>query len=285
MPQEPCSERSELTRLFARRVGGADTDAEGAVLELVHRLQRSVRVKSGQVPFEKYLALRKVKDVSYRRNLGFDGQVEPLGSTCEDGFRIVLNRSARMTRNRFTLAHELCHTFFYEYVPEIKFSPHSTDPAEERLCNLGAAELLMPAKLVRRIIKGQPICLDTLKRVAAQFHVSNEAMVLRLNELRLWRVELSLWMRLTNGKFAIERIVGGKTKDWEWMDTSEIARAWEFGTDSAGLGMLLRFDQRGERHVLPVRFDLTRCQERVCVLWGQGVVNSHPDNAPLFKGG
>ena len=57
---------------------------------------------------------------------------------------MLVNKKHPQTRVRFTIAHEICHTFFYEIVPELKFVSHPTDPAEERLCNAGAAALLMP---------------------------------------------------------------------------------------------------------------------------------------------
>ncbi len=163
------------------------------------------------------------------------------------------------------MAHELCHTFFYEVVPEIKFLPRPNDPAEERLCNLGAAELLMPEKLVKREAKGQPVCLRTLERLAALFRVSNDAMVLRLIQLKLWQVEFSSWIRLSNGKFAMEKVVGGTIKDREWPDANQLDDAWTFGKPTAGHQFLTRYDDRGVRQVIPIRFDLARRQNRICV--------------------
>ena len=47
-------------------------------------------------------------------------------------------------RMRFTIAHELCHTYFYELVPELKFCDHGPNDEEEAICNQGAAALLIP---------------------------------------------------------------------------------------------------------------------------------------------
>jgi Zn-dependent peptidase ImmA (M78 family) len=52
--------------------------------------------------------------------LNCDGLIEPLGKTFADGFRIKLNKTTPPVRSRFTLVHEICHTFFYQLVPEIK---------------------------------------------------------------------------------------------------------------------------------------------------------------------
>jgi len=82
--------------------------------------------------------------MEYKVSWDRDGSLEPLGKGFDQGFKLTLNARSPKNRVRFTQAHELCHTFFYQYVPEIKFRPHLEDPGEEQLCNFGAAELLMP---------------------------------------------------------------------------------------------------------------------------------------------
>jgi hypothetical protein len=159
-------------------------------------------------------------------------------------------------------------------VPEIKFSPQQTDPSEERLCNLGAAELLMPANVVKREARYLPICLDALYALSTLFRVSNEAMALRLIELDIWEVQLSSWLKLTNGKFAIERCVGGSIKDWEWPAPAQMEEALKSGTPSSGHQFLVRHCQGGAIQGLSVRFDLKARGSRICMLWGKGVVGS-----------
>ena len=283
MERQTFSEPSELTELFRQRAGANTAGPEDAVLRLVSELRRSAKTKLGQVPLDKYLTLRKVVEVSHSRDPGFDAKIEPVGKTYADGFRIVINRSASASRARFSLAHELCHTFFYELVPEIKFLPRPTDSAEERLCNLGAAELLMPAKLVKRESKGHPICLKTLEQLATFFRVSNEAMAFRLNQLGLWRVEFSTWMKLTNGKFSMEKVVGGKSKDWEWPNASQLEEAWTLGRGASGHQFLTRLDDQGVPAALSIRFDLARRGNRICMLWGKGVSGSDPNRGSLFR--
>jgi len=283
MEHKVSSEQSELTELFRQRAGTSTASSEDAVLGLVSELRKSANAKLGQVPLDKYLTLRNVVEVSYCRDLGFDAKIEPVGNTFADGFRIAINRSASASRSRFTLAHELCHTFFYELVPEIKFLPQPNDPVEERLCNLGAAELLMPAKLVKRESKGHHICLKTLEQLATLFRVSNEAMAFRLNQLNLWQVEFSSWIKLTNGKFAIERTVGGGTKDWEWPDASQLEEAWTLGRPLAGHQFLTRQDDLGVLQARPIRFDLARRGNRICMLWGRGVTGSDTNCDSLFR--
>ena len=106
----------------------------------------------------------------------------------------------------------------YERVPEIKFAAHPVDPAEERLCNCGAEELLMPMLDVKRRAKGKPVSLEALQALADHYRVSAPAMLIRLRNLGLWKAELVLWHEMTNGMFAVKRLWGGRMVDWQWLD-------------------------------------------------------------------
>jgi len=77
-------------------------------------------------------------------DLGVDGILQ-CGANRK--FRIILNSKSNERRKNFTLAHEIAHTFFYfdlhEFGEKYRGSDNY-DKEEERLCNLAAAELLMP---------------------------------------------------------------------------------------------------------------------------------------------
>ena len=66
------------------------------------------------------------------------------------------------------------------------------DPIEERLCNIGAAELLMPEKGVRRLAKSKSVGLGHLDSMAEFYGVNREAMLIRLTKLRLWDALLAI---------------------------------------------------------------------------------------------
>ena len=78
--------------------------------------------------------------------LPFDGGVFE-----ESGQRTIkINSLAPLSRQRFTLAHELGHVILER---SVKGSPScQTDDALERACNCIAAELLMPADETRKIV-------------------------------------------------------------------------------------------------------------------------------------
>ncbi len=146
--------------------------------------------------------------------------IEPLGASLANGFRVVLRKGAPNSRQRFTVAHEICHTFFYEAAPELKLGANHEDPFEEALCNYGASCLLMPEDVIRPNALVSNPCLASLETLSQLFAVSHEAMIVRLRDLGLWRCEYSLWHRMTTGEFAIERLYGWPRINWNWADVS-----------------------------------------------------------------
>lgn len=110
------------------------------------------------------------------------------------GFRIYLqsnftNQSGTNFRRRFTLAHELVHTFFYDRnvgVPRrVRGSPRGS--TLERLCHMGASQILVPDVLLRQALRptGQVESAESILKLARLFSVSVEVMVRRLHELGL----------------------------------------------------------------------------------------------------
>ena len=67
----------------------------------------------------------------------------------QDNF-ILPNRNK--TRERFSLAHELAHTFFYDRNQEVPKPMKGSPRGEklERLCHLAASEILLPSPLLKK---------------------------------------------------------------------------------------------------------------------------------------
>lgn len=102
-------------------------------------------------PFDPHV-YAKVLDIEVREvdNMAIDGM---LIRNSDGRFVATLKRNASPERRNFTLAHEIAHTFFYNDLEEFgeKFrSGPLFDPEEERLCDLAAAEMLMPFSHFRR---------------------------------------------------------------------------------------------------------------------------------------
>jgi Zn-dependent peptidase ImmA (M78 family) len=208
-----------VERFAAAARSGEPRSPQDEIVQCVKALRRRLGVRAvAPVRLEPFLAARNIVDVATDDALKADGALAPLGADFGAGFRMILRRDLPEGRINFTVAHEICHTFFYERVPEIKFAAHPADPEEERLCNGGAEELLMPALDVKRRAKDRPVSLAALQALAADYCVSAPAMLIRLRNLGLWKAELVLWHEMTNGTFAVKRQWGGRMADWRWLE-------------------------------------------------------------------
>ena len=115
-----------------------------------------------------------------------------------DQATIGVNARHALSRQRFTIAHELGHYLLHSsrelfvdknYVVHFRDQNSSTgsDPIEVE-ANQFAAELTMPAAKVRELFNDYRFDIDdegALKRLANQFHVSSTAMAVRLSSLDL----------------------------------------------------------------------------------------------------
>jgi len=113
----------------------------------------------------------------------------------KEGFTIFYRPSYKV-REKFTIAHEIGHTFFYnlQTSPPARLSPSPFPIADEqRICDLIASELLMPRNSVLRAVERlesqgrtapQP---DILMSLARTYSVSVPAVARRLvQDLNVW---------------------------------------------------------------------------------------------------
>ena len=263
---------SELVRLFVERSPVDTQDPLESMCFHVRKLRADATRAGSKPPFEAVLHLRHIDDPEYDDGLSCDGCLVPKGRAYADGFRMLLRSGAPRARTRFTFAHEICHSFFYEIVPEIKFSEHSTDDEEERLCNTGAAELLMPADSIQRDADGRAMSLSTLTSLASEYGVSVDAMLTRLRGLRIWSCELTVWHRLTNGRFACDRKLGGiNHPGWQWLDPSVLEGVWnEPKAHSQSGRVFVSFtDDQGRDYSTLVYYEAQRRGGAVFALWSR----------------
>jgi Zn-dependent peptidase ImmA (M78 family) len=268
-----------LVELFADRVGGSGSDARSVLKGLLCDLRKAVRWTRKSPQLERAQMVRGILCMEYKVSWDRDGSLEPLGKGFDQGFKLTLNARSPKNRVRFTQAHELCHTFFYQYVPEIKFRPHLEDPGEEQLCNFGAAELLMPEYSLRNEVKRLPRSIQSLLSLAAVYSVSPEAMMTRLRSLRLWNGELYIWQRAADD-FVVDRIIGGRWLPWKWSDRAVPMDAWVRGQQS-GHSYLEYEVCPGYKQFKPISFDIKRTGNTLVALSGV----SSPDQRegkPLF---
>lgn len=147
-------------------------------------------------PYEYAEALGvEVKEVE---NLPMDGLLK----RAESGvFVVQLKKEASRSRKNFTLAHELAHTFYYNHLMKhsVRFRGNrAADPEEEFLCNIGASELLMPAKVFQRDLmkyrQNGLITPATLIQLLRLYQVSLQAVMIRSTEL-MREITCAIWRR------------------------------------------------------------------------------------------
>jgi Zn-dependent peptidase ImmA (M78 family) len=101
-----------------------------------------------------------------------------------DGKQILFNPKRPKERIAFSIAHEISHTFFPNSVCGARFrNIHASSSKEanelERLCDLGAAEILMPIEEFQIATNGN-YTLRNVPQMAAMFGSSLEATTYRL---------------------------------------------------------------------------------------------------------
>jgi hypothetical protein len=97
----------------------------------------------------------------------------------ETGLRIVYSCYLSKPRRRFTIAHEIAHAYFESRWPDL---PRPNKEVEQ-ICDMMAAEILMPGCRVLEMIKGK-FRLERIFEVARTFQVSLSAAAIRCAHLR-----------------------------------------------------------------------------------------------------
>ncbi|MDX6438988.1 MAG: hypothetical protein QOF45_1571 [Gaiellaceae bacterium] len=104
----------------------------------------------------------------------------------ESGPKIEFNPSRPKGRVRFSIAHELAHTFFPDYPDFVRHrSGPRAKPDEwqlELLCDVAAAELVMPIGSFPDL-ESEPLQIEALMDYRKRFDVSTEALLLRVIKL------------------------------------------------------------------------------------------------------
>ena len=109
-----------------------------------------------------------------------DAGIIPAGSS-----RALIEYNPNRTRGRvrFSIAHEIAHTLFPDYIQRIRnraqiVHTESDDWQLELLCNIAAAEFLMPVG--NEIDSKTVVTIDNLLKLQKQFDVSTEAISIRI---------------------------------------------------------------------------------------------------------
>lgn len=147
-----------------------------------------------------------------------DAQIIPIA---DERFVIEFNPNRPFGRIRYSICHEIAHTFFQDCRERIRHRGVSHDAGPngwelELLCNLGAAELLMPIGSLRDLQAELDISIDRVLQLRSRFDVSTEALLLRLVELTSFPVAV----------FAAS-VRSGTAEGNYRVDYVECSRAWD----------------------------------------------------------
>lgn len=128
------------------------------------------------------LGLSVVQDRSLPNEIS--GRIERVGT---DGFRITVNGRHPLNRRRFTLAHEIGHYVLHrdligDGITDDALYRSALNDDFERQANRFAADVLMPARLVREAFRAG---IRSFVALAKHFLVSADAARIRMQEMRL----------------------------------------------------------------------------------------------------
>lgn len=163
------------------------------------RLVRRACIDRPPVDLWRLAALQGIGDVRWEDLGEIDGSLVPT----DGGLAVELNRSSPVTRARFTLAHEIAHTFLRNHPRESQFRQRPTKACsglspdrtlEEQLCDFAAGELLMPRRLFRQAARPYAHPLDDIPALANKFVASLEATAIRYSRL-FPATLLAYWVR------------------------------------------------------------------------------------------
>jgi Zn-dependent peptidase ImmA (M78 family) len=152
-----------VAKLIARHSGHSP---EEIIERHAEQLRRSAEQEALPVDVDLVASVHGVK--RRRREWNFAGRIY----ADEDGQLVMdLNGTDREERQRFTCAHELMHLAFPGFKKETRYRLDTKSPGqnapnaeEEYLCDLGAAALLMPRRLVadRYAVEDGLACVEQL---------------------------------------------------------------------------------------------------------------------------
>ena len=157
-------------------------------IELITRKARDEVLRAIQAgwqgpPFDPFKLAEHIGIRAIPQEDVFDARIVPAGSR---RLQIEFNPNRSRGRLRFSVAHEIAHTLFPDCFESIRNRELHTRISEddwqlELLCNIAAAEFLMPVG--NEIDSRTPITIDNILRLQKEFDVSTEAISIRLAKI------------------------------------------------------------------------------------------------------
>jgi hypothetical protein len=180
--------------------------------------------------------------------------------------RVTLKSRASRERQRFTLAHELGHVLLDD--PSVAVQVRRLHPDlddVERLCEVFAAEVLMPREWVRTVFQPLPQGFNTLGMLARRAGVSMSAALVQLVKHARWPTTLLYFSKAKNWELSVmagapRNVRGRINADYQ----TRCAVAESYSRHANGECKVLRLELRG--HKIEVRSELKAAGSGVLAL-------------------
>ena len=169
-----------------------EQDPARAMERLARDLLDRADLTSPPFPPEVLASFQGVREIRQVEMAGA-GRLVPTGS----GLVIEVNRAHSLGRQNFTAMHEIAHTLLPSYrgepVFDLQTETYDSPREEERLCDIGAAALLLDQRRLRSHAAEAGPSIALLAETATLFQASLEAVARQMAALDLWPVAFVLW--------------------------------------------------------------------------------------------
>jgi hypothetical protein len=142
------------------------------------------------------LASLGIQRIAYARDLAGDGRI----IRADGGYLIEINSTRAPSRMAFTLAHEIGHTSFlpFDVRSRVTREDRSTeayrrDDEEEFLCDVAAAELLMPKRPFLDQVCAVGPSVKGILSLGRSFETSLLSTARRFAEMGAWKCYIAFW--------------------------------------------------------------------------------------------
>lgn len=165
-----------------------------AIRRCVDSLLADAEVDAPPVSLDLLASCRHVRKVE-RVDMVEAGRLIPDG----DGYVIQVNGRHGEGKRRFTVGHEICHTFFNEAHQSSRGSTDLTTglfdirKEEEYLCDVGAAHILLNPRWLFPMAESRSPSLDALLEIAEDCGASIEASAFQLAQAGRWPCTFVFW--------------------------------------------------------------------------------------------
>lgn len=170
-------------RALVRAAGGGDPE-DIIRAKTKHLVQAAKRMGWSGPPYNP-LELASFRGIRSQESTGLfsaEAQLTPM-----EGRQLLLefNPARSFGRRNFSISHEIVHTLFddcYDMIHQRQANPRTFDPQNEveHLCQVGAAEILMPQEDFAADIANLPFSMHSVPELARRYGASREAAARRM---------------------------------------------------------------------------------------------------------